>query len=118
MCIHSSEDIAWNSKQQGLNLENAVELIFYPDYDGDISVTSLTVMCITDMTRKNSQLHSIKGCKRRHQKTTQTERVAQDYNNDESSESDYTTSTYISRYFGMEKRDKCTEDNIGSLVIN
>jgi hypothetical protein len=63
MCIHSSEDIALNSKQQGLNLENTVELIFDPDYDGDISVASLTVMCITDMTRKNSQLHSIKGCK-------------------------------------------------------
>jgi len=59
MCIHSSEDIALNSKQQGLNLENTVELI----YDGDISVASLTVMCITDMTRKNSQLHSIKGRK-------------------------------------------------------
>lgn len=63
MCIHSSEDTALNSKQHGLNLENTVELIFDSDYDGDISVTSLTVMCITDMTRKNSQLHSIKGCK-------------------------------------------------------
>jgi len=63
MCIHSSEDTALNSKQQGLNLENNVELIFDPDYDGDISVTNLTVMCITDMTSKNSQLHYIKGCK-------------------------------------------------------
>jgi len=61
MCVHSSEDIALNSKQ-GLNLENTVELIFDPDYDGDISMTSL---CIIDMTRKNSQLHSIKGCKSR-----------------------------------------------------
>jgi hypothetical protein len=50
--------------------------------------------------------------------TKQTERGAQDYNNDESSESDYTTSTYISKYFGMEKKDNRTEDNIGSLVIN
>jgi hypothetical protein len=65
MCIHSSEDIALNSKQQGLNLVNSVELIFDPDYDGDISVTSLTVMCITDMKRKNSQLHSTKECKTR-----------------------------------------------------
>jgi hypothetical protein len=46
MCIHSSED----SKQQGLNLENTVKFIFDPDYDGDISVISLTVMCITDLT--------------------------------------------------------------------
>jgi hypothetical protein len=63
MCIHISEDIALNSKQQGLNLKNIVGLIFAPDYDGDISVTNLTVMCITDMTRKNSQLHYIKGYK-------------------------------------------------------
>jgi hypothetical protein len=52
------------------------------------------------------------------QKTKQTERGAQNYKNDESSESDYITSTYISWYFGMEKKDQCTDDNIGSLVIN
>lgn len=63
MCIHSSEDTALNSKQQELNLGNTVE--FDPDYDGNISVTSLTVMCRIDMTRKNSHLHSIKGCKSR-----------------------------------------------------
>lgn len=65
ICIHSSEDIVLNSKQQGLNLEKTVELIFDPDYDGDISVTSMTVMCIIYTTRKNSQLHSIKWYKSR-----------------------------------------------------
>lgn len=63
MCTHSSEYMALNSKQKGLNRENIVEFIFDPHSDGAVSVTRLPVMCITDLTRNNSQLHSIKGCK-------------------------------------------------------
>jgi hypothetical protein len=34
MCTHSSEYMALNSKQKGLNRENTVEFIFDPHSDG------------------------------------------------------------------------------------
>ena len=43
--------------------ENIVELISDPDSDANVSMTNLTVMCTSDMTRKNSQLPPIEGSK-------------------------------------------------------
>ena len=57
--IHAHSVMKWWQHQ-----DNTVELIFDPDSDANVSMTILTVMCMTsDMTRKNSQLYSIKGSK-------------------------------------------------------
>jgi hypothetical protein len=43
------------------------------------------------------------------------ERGLEDENKDESSESDETTSTYISRHFSMERTDECNKHQDSSV---
>jgi hypothetical protein len=56
---------------------------------------------------KEQPVTSHKRKKKQGQKIKYMMRGAKDYNKDRSCKSDDTTSTYICRHFGMEKKDKC-----------
>jgi hypothetical protein len=62
LCFHSMHA---HTVMKGWHCQdNIVELISDPDSDASVSMTNLTVMCMTsDMTRKNSQLCPIEGSK-------------------------------------------------------
>jgi hypothetical protein len=64
----------------------------------------MTAVCLIQMVRENSQLHPIKRCACG-LKDEPMERGREDDNKDDSSESDETTSMYISRHFRMERTD-------------
>jgi hypothetical protein len=63
--------------------------------------------------RKNSQLHP--RVYKLHQKMKQMERGIQDYNKGECPEIYDSTSTYISRQFGMEVTDKFSDHQDSSV---
>jgi hypothetical protein len=91
--IHTSEDMAWNSKRQKLNRDDIIELILDPDSDGDISDSDQSDSDVYDNDLHEDEEQpdtSNQRVYRQGRTVKQADRGDHDYNTDEVSDSDET----------------------------